>query len=316
VNGLDVLLSKVTIFKKLTQDEILQLVPYLSQKDYAKDSIIFDEGTYGSELFIVASGEVAAFITLPDGNLREVARFTTGDFFGDMAIFENDVRSATCIAQTNCTLLSLTASNFFTIINSHPSAAIKIMYDMLTVISQRLMKTGSFLTEMIQWGEAARKRSIIDEFTGVYNRSYFEDTITLKMTQEKPFCLIMVDLDYFRKINEEYSHEVGDRAIFAIVDVLKTTFRETDALCRYGGDEFAVIFDGNDVTHAYTLAEKARHNVNKIDCHTLGMENFKLSLSMGIAAFPTFDRDSVRAKADEALYIAKESGRNCVVIAQ
>lgn len=316
MNGLDVLLPKVTIFKKLSQDEILQLVPFLSQKDYAKGSIIFNEGTYGSELFIVASGEVAAFITLPDASIREVARFITGDFFGDMAIFENDVRSATCIAQTDCSLLLLTASNFFTIINSHPKAAIKIMYDMLTVVSGRLMRTGSFLTEMIQWGEAARKRSIIDEFTGIYNRSYFEDTITLMMTQEKPFCLIMVDLDYFRKINEQYNHEVGDKAILAIVDVLKNTFREKDALCRYGGDEFAVIFDGNDVLHAYELAQKARQNVNAIDCRELGMDNFTLSLSMGMAAFPTFDRNAVRAKADEALYTAKERGRNCVVIAQ
>lgn len=316
MKGLDALLSKVTIFKKLTNDEIAQLVPFFLQKDYTKGSIIFEEGTYGSELFIVAGGEVAAFIKLPDASLREVARFTTGDFFGDMAIFENDVRSATCIAQTDCTLLSLTASDFFTIINSHPSAAIKIMYDMLTVISKRLMKTGSFLTEMIQWGEAARKRSIIDEFTGVYNRSYFEDTITLKMTQEKPFCLIMIDLDYFRKINEEYSHEVGDKAILSIVDVLKNTFREHDAVCRYGGDEFAVIFDGNDVAAALEFAEKARQKVNVIDCRQLGMSNFRLSLSMGIAAFPAFDKDTVRAKADEALYMAKERGRNCVVIAQ
>lgn len=316
MNGLDILLSKVTILKKLSQDEILQLVPFLSQKDYTMGSTIFEEGTYGSELFIVASGEVAAFITLPDTSMREVARFTTGDFFGDMAIFENDVRSATCIAQTDCRLLSLTASNFFTIINSYPKAAIKIMYDMLTVISGRLMRTGSFLTEMIQWGEAARKRSIIDEFTGVYNRSYFEDTITLMMTQEKPFCLIMVDLDYFRKINEQYNHEVGDKAILAIVDVLKNTFRENDALCRYGGDEFAVIFDGNDMAYAHELAEKARQKVHAINCRELGMDNFKLSLSMGIAAFPEFDRDTVRAKADEALYTAKECGRNCVVIAK
>ncbi len=316
MKGLDALLSKVTIFKKLTNDEILQLVPFFLQKVYTKGSIIFDEGTYGSELFIVADGEVAAFIKLPDAGLREVAHFSPGDFFGDMAIFENDVRSATCIAQTDCTLLSLTASDFFTIINSHPSAAIKIMYDMLTVISQRLMKTGSFLTEMIQWGEAARKRSIIDEFTGVYNRSYFEDTITLKMTQEKPFCLIMIDLDYFRKINDEYSHEVGDKAILSIVDVLKTTFREHDAVCRYGGDEFAVIFDCNDVSGAHQLAEEARQKVNAIDCKQLGMSNFTLSLSMGIAAFPAFDKDSVRVKADEALYQAKERGRNRVVIAQ
>ncbi|MCX8124565.1 MAG: GGDEF domain-containing protein [Spirochaetes bacterium] len=316
MKGLDALLAKVTIFKKLTAEEILQLVPFFSQKDFTKDSIIFDEGTYGSELFIVASGEVAAFIKLPDATMRKVAHFTTGDFFGDMAIFENDVRSATCIAQTDCTLLSLTASDFFTIINSHPSIAIKIMYDMLTVISQRLLKTGSFLTEMIQWGEAARKRSIIDEFTGVYNRSYFEDTILLKITQEKPFCLIMVDLDYFRKINEEYSHEVGDKAILAIVEVLKATFRDVDAVCRYGGDEFAVIFDGNDVQSAYRFAEIARNKVNAIDSGKLGITNLTLSLSMGIAAFPTFDKDIIRAKADEALYRAKERGRNCVVLAQ
>ena len=315
MNELATLLSKVSIFQKLTNEDIVKLVSYFDKKYFTKDSIIFDEGSSGNELYIVVSGEVVAYIKMPDNTLREVASFTSGNFFGDMAIFENDVRSATCIARTDCNLLSLTATNFFAIITNYPSIAIKIMYDMLTVISRRLLATGSFLTEMIQWGEAARKRSIIDEFTGIYNRSYFEDTIALMMTQEKPFCLIMVDLDYFRKINEEYNHEIGDKAILAIVDVLKNTFRENDALCRYGGDEFAVIFDGNDTNLALRYAENAREKVQAIDCTQLRMKNFTLSLSMGIAAFPHYSKDTLRLKADEALYKAKERGRNCVVVA-
>jgi len=315
VNSLDTLLSQVTIFQRLSNEELSQLAPYFTRNNIGKDDVIFHEGTYGNELFIVADGVIAAFIKLSDNSLREVARFSKGDFFGDMAIFENDVRSATCIAQTNCTLLSLTADDFFAIMNNHPPIAIKIMYDMLTVISQRLLKTGSFLTEMIQWGEAARKRSIIDEFTGVYNRSYFEDTIALLITQEKPFCLIMIDLDYFRKINEQFDHQVGDRAILAIVNVLKKIFKESDAICRYGGDEFAIIFNGNNIDEAFNFAEQARVRVHHINCHELGMPNFTLSISMGIAAFPQCGKDIIRTKADEALYMAKERGRNCVVIA-
>lgn len=315
MNTFDALLSKVAIFKKLSPGELSALAPYFTTKYISKNCVIFDEGSSGNELFIVASGEVSALIKLPDNTLREVAHFATGDFFGDMAMFENDVRSATCIAQTDCILLSLAADDFFAMIKSNPSVAIKIMYDMLTVISQRLLKTGSFLTEMIQWGEAARKRSIIDELTGVYNRSYYEDTIAIMIAQEKPFCLIMTDLDYFRSINEQFGHAAGDQAIVSIVEALTKAFREEDSICRYGGDEFAIIVNGNNTSAAFSLAEKARQYVNCIDCSAIGLDNFTLSLSMGIAPFPDVDKDSVQIKADQALYTAKERGRNCVVTA-
>ena len=88
MNRLDTLLSQVTIFQKLSNEELSQLAPYFTRKNIGKDDVIFHEGTYGNELFIVADGVIAAFIKLSNNSLREVARFSKGDFFGDMSFLD------------------------------------------------------------------------------------------------------------------------------------------------------------------------------------------------------------------------------------
>jgi diguanylate cyclase (GGDEF)-like protein len=313
-------LKNVEIFSDVTPDEIVKIKDYFKLIEIKKDKIIFKEGDIGNELFIIKTGIISLYIDLVNGKTREIARFSTGDFFGEMAIFENAPRSATCKCIENGKLLSLPASNFFYLIESFPEISTKIMNKMLNITTQRLQNISEFLSDIVQWGETARRRAITDEMTGLFNRRFLEDTIedyfNSSRNNKKPLALVMIDMDHFRLINEHYGQKTGDQAICFVADIFKTCLREKDIAARYGGDEFTIILPETNLDDAKKIAEDIKDKVNNIDFLKNSEGPIKMiSLSQGVATFPDDGEDlkSVWKKADQALYKAKIDGRNRVV---
>jgi len=210
--------------------------------------------------------------------------------------------------------------SIFRIIENHPTAAQKIMYRMLNITTQRLRNTGDFLFDMVQWGDKARKRAITDEMTGVYNRRFLDDSLNQYVDEARkngePLVLVMVDLDYFRQINELYGHETGDSVIRDVVGVFKNHLKNPNIIARYGGDEFTFLIPGFGPKDALGICDSIRTDVEKLE--TLSRFDGaikKVTTSQGLACFPESagDVDSLKKKADSALYRAKEEGRNRVV---
>jgi diguanylate cyclase (GGDEF)-like protein len=316
-------LKQIHIFSSLKEDEIKVIAKNLKLIPVKTGTILCKEGEEGPELYILKKGKIAGTINLPDGKQKEIVVFNAGDFFGEMSIFENAPRSATCYAMEKGELFKLHKDKFFKVIESNPDIAIKVMYKMLNITTQRLRKTGSLVSDMVRWGDAASKRAITDELTGAYNRRFLDnsldDYVEAARTGGKHLCLIMADLDYFRQINEAYGHEMGDRAILEAVKVFKKHLRSKDILARYGGDEFTVILPETALEEASTIAEKIRSDVEKLDfLQSMTGPITSFSTSQGIACYPDTaeDENILKAKADKALYIAKESGRNRVYCAE
>jgi diguanylate cyclase (GGDEF)-like protein len=313
--------NTVNIFSTLSDADINNIVPYLETVCLKKNGILFEEGNEGSDLFIVKSGTVSTSIKTSDDLQREVAKFTPGNFFGEMAIFENAPRSATCIALEDCTLYKMQKDDFLKVIEAHPSIAINIMYKMLNVTSQRLRNTGKFLSDMVRWGIDAAKRAVTDELTGVYNRRFLDnalkDFFKSAVSLGRPISIAMIDLDRFREINEQYGHETGNGLILEAASVFKSIFREKDAIARYGGDEFTVILPDTGLDEAFRITENVRTNISKIDLlNKLNGPMTNVTLSIGIASYPenTSDLKILKELADKALYKAKKEGRNRVVL--
>jgi diguanylate cyclase (GGDEF)-like protein len=315
-------LHHVEIFSLLSQDEINCVLPLLKVIRLDAGETIFREGEEGSTLYIVLSGRISIAIRLVDGREREIAEFCSGDFFGEMSICENAPRSATCSTKEKSLLYCLHKRDFMKLIEEHPYIAIKIMYRMLNSTSQRLRDTGEFLSDMVVWGEKARKRVITDEMTGVYNRRFIDDTLVNYFASSKergmPFSLIMVDLDYFRQINESYSMKVGDQVITAVVDVFKRHVKEKDIIARYGGDEFTIVLPDTDAEEAGKIAEIICAEVAELDIlKPMKGPIRRITTSQGVAVFPQCGHTlkDLLETADRALYRAKEEGRNRVIIA-
>ncbi|OHD70154.1 MAG: hypothetical protein A2W19_05030 [Spirochaetes bacterium RBG_16_49_21] len=313
-------LSQIDIFSLLSPEEIDRIIGLFKLHETGEGEILFREGDEGNELFIVKSGIMASSIRLLDGGQREIATFSAGNFFGEMSIFEKAPRSATCYCKKRGVLMSLHEKDFYRMIEEHPEIATKIMYRMLNITTQRLRDTGEFLSDMVHWGEAARKRAITDELTGAYNRRFLDDALENQFDVSKnkstPLAMVMVDLDYFRRINETYGNEAGDRAIIGVVRAINRHLTENDVLARFGGDEFTILMPGTDGAAACAIAERIRGEVESLDIFKeYGGPISRITLSFGIAAHPEHANtvQQIKELADQALYRAKEGGRNRVV---
>ncbi|MEE3328945.1 MAG: GGDEF domain-containing protein [Myxococcota bacterium] len=165
---------------------------------------------------------------------------------------------------------------------------------------------------------SAKEHAFIDDVTGVYNIRYFMDICDKELRRSArysvPLSLLFLDLDQFKRINEELGHVQGSQILNRLCRLLKQHIRQVDTLARYGGDEFAILLVGTDHAEALAIAERIRVAVHS-EKFLLGEDSsLDLSLSVGVATCPDhgLDRDQFIEAADRAMFQAKASGRNCV----
>jgi diguanylate cyclase (GGDEF)-like protein/PAS domain S-box-containing protein len=163
------------------------------------------------------------------------------------------------------------------------------------------------------------KLAMTDELTQVANRRAFmaglASEISFVERNEEQLSLLMIDLDHFKLINDQYGHSVGDVVLQQFSHTAKQVLRTEDLFGRLGGEEFAVLLRNTDLELANVLAERLRASISQMAIAVDGA-SIRLTISIGVSAFsPPSDIDSLINHADKALYKAKESGRNCVISA-
>ena len=161
------------------------------------------------------------------------------------------------------------------------------------------------------------KLALIDPLTGVGNRRYGENSLSLRRAEMHrygwPYGVMYLDLDHFKRINDTHGHEVGDRALKMVADTLVGSLRPFDTVCRWGGEEFLVVLRNAEMEGISIVAERVRRIIA-----ASGMEvgEKKLDVTVSIGATQAIDSDlpeSLVSRADELMYKAKQNGRNCVV---
>lgn len=168
--------------------------------------------------------------------------------------------------------------------------------------------------------ENLRYQSIRDPLTGLYNRRYLDDFLLKQIHQsernDKPITLLMLDLDHFKKINDTYGHEAGDMALKEVGVVLQENIRMGDIASRYGGEEFLLMFYDTNTMDALKRAESIRTAVSMLNIHYGAQSVGPITISIGVSEFPQDGKTPVELTeaADKALYIAKNTGRNKIVV--
>ncbi|MDQ7055287.1 MAG: GGDEF domain-containing protein [Persephonella sp.] len=173
----------------------------------------------------------------------------------------------------------------------------------------------SFLINIRSRSEKFRILSEIDTLTGIYNKGKFNQVLDTELKKVKryrrPLGLILFDIDHFKKINDAYGHQVGDYILKTIAEIVKKNIRDTDIFARWGGEEFVIIAPETDINGTKILAEKLRNAIEENRFDRVG----KVTASFGVTEATSEDTiDSIVHRADEALYLAKEKGRNRVEI--
>lgn len=186
---------------------------------------------------------------------------------------------------------------------------------------EELAETQKQLAQMSTELERTQEQARTDPLTGFVNRRGMEEILVREFARSRrtsaPLSVAILDIDHFKKVNDEHGHDVGDRALVHLANLAKTGVRETDSVCRYGGEEFVVVFPGAGADGAQFVIDRLRALMENTP---MIHEALKLAIrfSAGVAELAVGDATTATLlkRADHALYEAKRAGRNRVVVAK
>ncbi|MGM0593051.1 MAG: biofilm regulation diguanylate cyclase SiaD [Pseudomonadota bacterium] len=178
----------------------------------------------------------------------------------------------------------------------------------LTRISDRYQQN------MIQLNISLREAALHDPLTGMGNRRFLMDRLREEVERatrnSSTFCVTIIDIDHFKRVNDRYGHEAGDQLLCELAQQLPKTLREYDVCGRWGGEEFLLIFPDTPQEAAFAVAERVRHAISQVSLSSMG-DNYPITASLGLTGYVEGESYSETVnRADHALYRAKALGRN------
>jgi len=201
-----------------------------------------------------------------------------------------------------------------TVAAAKPNVITKQRRDLLEVVATQV----AVKIDLAQAHEKINQLAITDGLTGLINHRTFQHGFNMMLERARrnqcPLCLIICDIDYFKKINDSHGHPFGDKVLKSVADVLAGAVRKVDLAARYGGEEFALLLESADEKGGRRLAERIRKLIEKlVVCD--GPKTATVTLSLGLAFFPkdAAEKEQLISYADQALYKAKAAGRNRTV---
>ncbi|OQY20223.1 MAG: hypothetical protein B6I36_01790 [Desulfobacteraceae bacterium 4572_35.1] len=221
---------------------------------------------------------------------------------------------------TICVLISAYGDIFGVLHVQHESVSEQRLQRMLSLIEDIAEYTAGALANL-RLRSRLRQQSVRDPLTGLFNRRYMDEVLAQEESRAdrnaSQVGIIMIDVDHFKKFNDTYGHEAGDEILRVLGKVLRDYFRESDIVCRYGGEEFIIILPDITLGQCQAKAEQLRDVVEN-NCNIFFLKDLLgITISLGIALYPLHNNDMrmVLKLADDALYQAKAEGRNRVVSA-
>ncbi|MBU0729019.1 MAG: sensor domain-containing diguanylate cyclase [Proteobacteria bacterium] len=240
----------------------------------------------------------------------------TAEYRGPAPIFSNDEKISEFRSLLIMPLLKEEGEVIGALIVAacRPGVFTKHRRDMLELIAAQI----AIKIDLGQAHEKINTMASTDGLTGLANHRTFQHGFVIMLErarrQKTPLCLILCDIDFFKKVNDTYGHPFGDQVLMAVARILSETVRTVDLAARYGGEEFAIVLEGSDQEGGRLMAERIRNAIEEMTVRHEG-QTANVTLSLGLTVFPVFseEKSTLISQADQALYRAKNLGRNQVV---
>lgn len=311
----DIYKFKQTIENDKELEDIYARIAYVLKNHFHLDDFTMTEIDTMNKIKKIVHSEKEVHCSILGGECRAERIQTSVDssiFTKSCALYKEDESEHICTPYTisNDLMLILTIATSNTEQTEYVRSIMSDVEDYITtarpaIVSKKLMQT---LNQMAR----------VDQLTGMYNRKFLDEFADVSIPQairaNTSYGVLMVDIDYFKMINDTYGHDIGDEAIRIISGVIKKQIRKADIAIRYGGEEFLVLLYNCEAENIFKIADAIRVEFGKQKIYAHG-ESFSKTLSVGCSRFPQ-DSDSIWKCikfADISLYAAKEGGRNQVV---
>lgn len=263
-------------------------------------------------LYLVLKGRLQVY--LGDAALPHYLTLACGECVGELSLIDGRGTSATVIAVEDSELLEIDQGILWSLVNTCHSVARNLLH----ILTARVRKDNSAINDAMMQQFRLEQVANVDGLTGIHNRRWLDETFPRALDRARhdgrPLSLIIADVDHFKRHNDRYGHLSGDRVLRHVARLLAANLRPTDMLARYGGEEFAVLLPDTPVEGACLVAERIRRVVMGSPAQEPdGSAAPGVTLSAGVAGMAQGDElAALLARADRALYRAKEAGRNRV----
>lgn len=309
-------ISDLQLFSGVNDPAVAGLLADCKVIRVAQGQNISDANGKAAHLYIVLRGSLGVEQTSSETRLMDgtVTKILPGESVGELSVLDDETNSYAITALEESDVLAIEASRLWRLIDESNGVA----RNMLRLLSFRIRAANAQIRRRHKVGEFYRQLSMVDGLTGLQNRAWLNDHLPNMVSSShevgQPLSLIMIDIDHFKKFNDEHGHLIGDEALKTAAGVLIDTLRPRDFAVRYGGEELMVILPNTNLKASMIVAERLceqmRQTVVFADMHKPLPH---ITASFGIASLaPQQNAEALIATADAALYRAKEAGRNRV----
>jgi diguanylate cyclase (GGDEF)-like protein len=263
-------------------------------------------------LHLILEGSLNVYLIAQES--QEHISLHAGECVGEVSLIDGKYPSAVVIAAETCRILSIPYDTVWSLINN----SCAIAGNLLTLLARRLRNDNQAIAETQRSKMHFERQASTDTLTGVHNRHWMGEAFPRALQRcthnKQPFAVMVVDIDHFKKVNDTYGHLVGDLALKTVAKCMAENLRPHDLLARYGGEEFAVLLTEADLDAAKMVAERLRSRIAAAEIRTNDI-SFHVTLSIGITPTQNDDKlENLIDEADQALYRAKQMGRNRVEV--
>lgn len=281
-------------------------------RDLAAGEKLLQPDIPNHHVYLILEGRLS--IHLNTQETLEHTSLVAGECVGEISLVDGKPPSATVIAAEPTRVLSIPHETVWVLVErSH-----EIALNLLNILAGRMRSDHRALISTQDKKAHFEHQACIDALTGVHNRHWMVDAFPRALHRctlnKQPFAIMIVDIDHFKRVNDTYGHLVGDIALKTVSRCMADSFRPHDLLVRYGGEEFAALLPDTGLEEAKVIAERLRTSVANTVIHHEDL-SFQVTISIGITRTQHEEKlEILIGEADQALYRAKELGRNRVEI--
>lgn len=281
---------------------------------FTKDEIIISPRIPNRDLYVLNSGILTVHLDSPESDL--IATIKPGECAGEMSLFDEDAPSAYVIAADTSKVLKINEEVVWGMIDNCEGFARNFLY----ITSTRIRSSNRTMSNSRRIQQHYEQRANVDSLTRLHNRHWIDITFPKEtetcIAEKIPLSLMLIDIDGFKKYNDEHGHLAGDACLKSVADTIRTNVRPTDLLGRFGGEEFVILLPGTTKEECKNIGERIKTEVEKSHILDSSLKTLpSVTISIGITeAGPGDFYENLFNVADKALYKAKEEGRNRICI--